>query len=363
MKNINSYIKEFSNISFNDADVNEVDCLILCQISYLNLEYSGCNPNESFYFKDLFKIENAVSLSLNSIVYKNNVKMVKLLSNSNRYKNIYFKHYFKETNNEKKQQFFAVSFFINDDIYVCFRGTDASITGWYEDFNMSYLIETPSQKLAVEYLNKMYYKYNAKIYVLGHSKGGNLALYSSIYADDIVKENIVKIYNFDGPGFNDKLIFENQKYLNIKNKVITISSSMSIIAMMMYHSDNIEFIKASGFGLFQHDSFNWHINGMKFIRENDNLFYSKLIDKITDKIMNETTPQERERLVNILFYIASETPNSSLFDIKKNPYKYINGMLKRKKLLSDEDLLFYNEKIKLIKSIISKIFKENIKLN
>ena len=135
---------------------------------------------------------------------------------------------------------------------------------------------------------------------------------------------------------------------------------MSIIAMLMYHSDDIEFIKSSSVSLLQHEAFNWHIEGDRLKRVNDNCYSSKLIDSITEEIIRTTSVDERKRLVDILFYIAKDNPKSSLLDIKRNPIKYFTGMIKRRRLLPHDDSVFYKAESKKIRKCTARVFKESL---
>ena len=362
MKNIYYYLKKHGNQSFKEFPFNEVDSLILCQISYLNIEQLCDNPAKQHYFSDIFKVENAIALSTAVMSSRKNMIMSKMLSNCPRYQNIYFMDFWSDFSDATYKQFFAVTFFIEDFMFVAYRGTDLSITGWHEDFNMVYLNEVPSQKNAVTYLNEIHEMYGRKMYVGGHSKGGNLALYAAMYCDESAHKDIIRVYDFDGPGFYKHEIYDSKEYLNIRDRLTSISSSMSIIAILMYHSDDIEFIKSSSVGILQHEAFNWHIKDDTHLeRTKDNNYRSKVIDKMTKAIIENSTVDERKRLVDIIFYIAKDNPKSSLLDIKHHPFKYAAGMIRRRKLLPHDERVFYKEISKRIRKIMANVLKESIK--
>ena len=56
----------------------------------------------------------------------------------------------------------------NNVLFIAFRGTDATLLGWYEDFNMLLMDEVPAQNSASNYLkeiaNKIVQFYLLKIY-------------------------------------------------------------------------------------------------------------------------------------------------------------------------------------------------------
>ena len=170
---------------------------------------------------------------------------------------------------EKIEQFCAITFEFNNFVYISFRGTDATLLGWYEDFNMLLMDEVPAQNSASKYLKEVASKTKKKIIIGGHSKGGNLAVYASLYCEEKIRNRITKIYDFDGPGFN-KYIFDMPDYLAIEDRIIKITCEEALIGVLMFHSEKMLFVKAKGISIFQHDLFNWKItkNGeFKYVKE------------------------------------------------------------------------------------------------
>ena len=104
--------------------------------------------------------------------------------------------YINDISKEEQSQFSVVCVRLDDkSIYVSFSGTDNTIVGWRENFNMGYLSETPGQLKAVDYLNHMVKEDWKKIRVGGHSKGGNLSVYASVKCDRNIQKRIVKVYS------------------------------------------------------------------------------------------------------------------------------------------------------------------------
>ena len=86
-----------------------------------------------------------------------------------------------EDRSDAQTQFAAVSFLLPDkSVFVAFRGTDTSLVGWKEDFNMSYLEAVPAQVRAAEYTAEIARVCRwHKLRIGGHSKGGNLSVYAA----------------------------------------------------------------------------------------------------------------------------------------------------------------------------------------
>ena len=364
MKNFLYYLKNYGNLSFKENPFNEIDALILCQLGYLNMDVFSENNEENIYLSNVILKKNSTALTHNTIMSNRNIQLIKAIEGTTRYNNIYFSNHSNEFCTDKLKQFFAVTYFIDDIIFIAFRGTDLSIVGWQEDFMMAYLDEVPSQKAALDYVNNVYYKYKKPLIIGGHSKGGNLALYSAIYADKEVIDNTIAVFDFDGPGFNSKDIFEKEEFLRIKNKLHAYTASTSIIAMLMYNVDNMQFLKSSGIGLLQHVGHYWHIRDSKsFKRVKTNNMISKFFSSVVSAYMDVTTIEERRKLIDMSFYIAKERPKSTLFDVKRHPIKYVLGMHARRKLLTKEERNFYKIERKKLMNCISKAIKSSININ
>ena len=78
------------------------------------------------------------------------------MAKTERFRDVKLWGYVNDISEEEQSQFAVMCAGLPDgSIYVSFRGTDNTITGWREDFNMGYLSETPGQLKAVSYVEQM----------------------------------------------------------------------------------------------------------------------------------------------------------------------------------------------------------------
>ena len=111
--------------------------------------------------------------------------LVHNLINSNRFKDMEITDYEENTDPSAEKQFAAITIHLgNGEMFVSFCGTDNSLVGWKEDFNLSFMQHIPAQIEGMEYLKRISEKYNEKIHVGGHSKGGNVAVYAAVFAGE-----------------------------------------------------------------------------------------------------------------------------------------------------------------------------------
>ena len=190
---------------------------------------------------------------------------------------------------------------------------------------MAYKCPVPAQKEAVKYLNQVSYHLGGYLYIGGHSKGGNLAIYSAMHTHILNKFRIKKIYSHDGPGFK-KEIYESISYRIIASKISKTIPTSSIIGLLLYTREQIKIVKSRSFGIFQHSSFNWVVKNSDFIYEETNAKDSKIIDNTISDWLNETTDESRAIFINTIFSILRYESIHSSGDILKNWYPYYKSV-------------------------------------
>lgn len=365
MKNILYFLKKNKDKTFSELPFGEADSLLLCQLVYLNWEkyVHRFQDNKSSLNIEYFNEEGTFrQLSLNTYDYKNNIKLLTYLCNSKRYKDMSINELVYVMDYDNHEQFCAITYVFKDFIYICYRGTDISILGWKENFDMSFNKEIPSQRDAVFYLSNVIEKYHMKCYVGGHSKGGNLALYAAMNVNLNIKENIINVYTFDAPGFSYDA-FSTYEFLSIKDKIISFVIKNSLVGVLMFYYNNITLIKTSGISIFQHDPFNWHITkSWNLKRAKRSTITSNVIGEATREFLKRTTEEERQKNVDILFEYLWTRPNLTTLDVAKHPITYIKDYKTNKMRISVEDKKELKSFLKLFFSCMKKSLKITFKL-
>lgn len=192
--------------------------------------------------------------------YKNDIKLIKLLILSSRFNELVVSDCVENVDKKTFEQFGAVVIDLGFEKYISFKGTDKSIIGIKEDLDMSYK-DIPSQKEALRYFEYISDKYTDNFILGGHSKGGNIALYSAIYTSFDKQDRIDKIYNFDGPGFLPEVL-NYVGYDNILNKIITILPTSSVIGLLLNRKEKVKLVSSSNFFVMQHDLYSFEVKTM-----------------------------------------------------------------------------------------------------
>ena len=329
--NIIDYIKKNKDKTFNDYHFNEIDNLIFSLLTYI--DFTGIVP--AFKNGKITLKEAAEKLSNKKKYYRgmfisNTFKMLQIMKDTKRYKDTLLYNYMKIVNDD--MQFGAITMKLPDkSIYISFAGTDSSIIGWEEDFKMTYLYPGASQKYASIYLNKAISLLDKTVRVGGHSKGGNLAICAVMNAHFWVRKKVVKINNFDGPGFLKKEI-ESKPYKKIEPRIKMYVPKESIIGMLLYNTPEYIVIKSKGLNILQHDAFNWQIKEKSLIRDTQSKRSKALQKKLTKKL-EELSLEERINLVKNLFNIFK---NNNIKDTKEIKIREIFKLIKEFKKLDKE---------------------------
>lgn len=363
MKNMIYYMKKFGNRSLDEMTFNEVDSLILCQLSYLNFEnlVPTLDDNDHYInFQDLINEDLLIiKLCEGTLDPKLNRRLLKLIRKKERFKKMKINYFVKKFNPRVSKQFCASTFIFDCFAHITFQGTDPSIIGWKEDFEISCLEKIPAQEEAVNYLNKVCSVYHGPIYVGGHSKGGNLAYYSVLNCSPINRERIIKVYNHDGPGFKTDDLFKTDAYNELKSRMIKIVPQDTIVGLLMNHNDCHEVVECYGKSIIQHNAYTWKINNighLSFI-ESKSIRY-KVFAKASKEWMDNISDEERKRFIDNFFTLIGANGNVGVIDVIKHPFLYIKSVRKKKKKMPKEERQFIHHIIFSYGPIAKRIKKE-----
>ena len=262
MASIRGFLKQNGNKSFLDFPFCEADLIVIALLSYCNYEQSSITKNKDLYnsFTNIrdFMDENTKKRITNNFFKPNEfLSFLEIFNKSSRYDNVELGFFEENRSNRNEVQFFGLTFFIDDKIFVTFRGTDRSVVGWQEDFDLVLKDVIPSQEEAKNYLFKMVNLLKKPVYVLGHSKGGNLAYFAYYFNDINVKDMVIKVYNLDGPGFK----FDTKKlYKKNKEKLVKIVPHDDVVGILLNDPSELIICKSSEVNVNAHDLLTWQFD-------------------------------------------------------------------------------------------------------
>lgn len=346
--------------TFAQRKFNAVDALILCELSYINMPTSVpkyCdNPKNisTVSINELFRIEDYSSMFASGApkVDKFRRKLLLAVASSPRYRGIRVGEYlerFDESNIDEslEQQFAGVTFDLSNcegidnphTLVIAYRGTDNTLVGWKEDFNMAFRCPVPAQESAAEYLtsvaqryskcysnknffnklfvNKLFARFskssvdlqnnNSNIIVVGHSKGGNMAAYAAMRLDATSQklgDLVSKIYSMDGPGFASDVV-DTSVFANVSSRIEKVVPQSAFIGLIMDTGVPYKVTTADSIGLMQHFGMYWQVKNGDFDYCDCVTPRALAVSKAANEWMMNLPFEERKRRIDAVYKIFS----------------------------------------------------------
>ena len=290
---IKDYLQYYKNASIKDVHWNEVDNMLCAILVYLPVKsFAGSKGITEFYrYAQKFVDETKESMMVPTAY-----EILELVYDSPRYKNLKISNW--ENIRSEELQFGAAAFRIGAETVISYKGTDYSFIGWIENFRLAYEYPTRTHLKAIEYLkNNVKILGDKHLYIVGHSKGGNLAMVSAMETSDRIFNRIRNIYNFDGPGFR-KDEFISNKYEKMSQKLVNILPSASIVGVLL-NNENYTTVKSSGIAVEEHYLSKWNLFGECFIEAKLSSISVKLHEATTKGIESLDYDMMKEALETI----------------------------------------------------------------
>ena len=340
MPNISDYLEWRCDIPFAHDPFNDVDNLILAELSYTH--FDGAVPADGKrtplrkVYKTFFEINSREKLEKSDDMLTKTAFLMDGMMEGRRFSGTQISDYVDIVDTDRDMQMSAVTFILEDGTaYIAFRGTDNTVVGWKEDFNMSYLPETGGQREAVAYLNRVGKKLRRPIRVGGHSKGGNFAVYASAFCDKSVRDRIIAVYSNDAPGFRRE-VTESEEYRAVIEKVKSIVPESSVIGLLLSSEAAHKYMVASSVkGMLQHDGMTWQVKRNEFVRTEQSDF-GRFIKDTQKDWLSRIDDRSREKYVNTLFSLLEATGADTFSEMKGQKLKSLEQILNTVRDMPDE---------------------------
>lgn len=325
------YLKWRNDVSLRAAPFNEIDNVLLSYLAYADfgelLQEEKRRVSIETCFKRFCKKHDLANVRESKLFIERAPLLLEDMVCGARFRGTKVVHFREVFDKEKVQQFAALVFLLPDGTrYVSFRGTDLSITGWKEDFLMSFTAETEGAKEAVSYLNEVAACVEGDLILGGHSKGGNFAMFAAAFAEDAVKERIRKVYNNDGPGFREEIV-RSAAYRELLPKITNIVPQTSIIGRLLSNEAAHTVVKSTAAGIFQHDVTTWEVTKEKFVRAEPDAF-SDFVEKSLGTWLETMDDEARKSLVETVFSMIEMTEAETFVEFGENLFKNTGLIIK-----------------------------------
>jgi hypothetical protein len=329
MANVFDYLEWRGDLSFRAAPFNDVDNIIFSILSYCPFDgivggsfgRKASVPLPEAAKKLCAAAKSDASVERLFVFGQRQTEFLSRIAEVPRYSGCRLCGYVNKLDVEHEMQFAAITIIIPaSPVYVSFRGTDAAIIGWKEDFNMILNAAIPAQIEALAYLNAAAKNVRGKINTGGHSKGGNLAVYAASFCGNAVQKRIKTVYSNDAPGFN-KTVISNALYKNIEEKICCYIPQSSVVGLLFEYVKNYKVVKSSETGLLQHDPFSWEIKGKDMVYIDTVSKGSVFVNKTLMQWLESMDLETRVVFVETLFTVLDKANIKSIPDFTDNALK------------------------------------------
>ena len=367
MANIMEYLEWRGDLSFEPDSFNEIDNLILSQLVYV--EFAGIVPGikeaGSITLKaasELFFEKNREEDILAKVsMTKMSAFVMKKAAQTKRFADIKLSRYVNDIDLKRQSQFSVLCVGLPDEsIFVAYSGTDSTIVGWRENFNMGYLEETPGQRKAVNYLNYVMEKNTRTLRIGGHSKGGNLSVFAAVMCEPAIQRHIVAVYSNDGPGFHKEII-ESPQYQKMEPLIRRIVPESSIVGLLLEHDSRYEVVKSTEHGVAQHDPMSWEVLGKHFVYGKEVAPESLMLDKTMKNWLEQLNEKQRQEIVETAFSVLEEANVHTVDDFYNSKLKKIQEIIKATSNLPEDTQKLFSRAVRLLWKSGNEVVKQKVK--
>lgn len=305
--NLLDYLRWRGDLALAQSPFEAVDALVLSALSYVH--FNGLVPAEPGEHVPLCQAARAY-LALpparrGRCRCERDLELLEVLAQSPRFSSMALARCVSRFVPKEETQFAALTVLPGDgSAFLAFRGTDGTLVGWKEDFNLSFLDVVPAQLEASEYIQAFAANFSGPLRLGGHSKGGNLAVAGAALCPAKIRDRIETVWSFDGPGFTPYLL-ARPGYQELRTRIQSFVPKSSVVGLLLTHEEPHTIVDSDQKGLFQHDLYSWQIQGPNFILLEDVDEGSQLIDRTLKNWLSGLSNEQRETVVDTLYEMLS----------------------------------------------------------
>ncbi len=320
MANIIDYIYWRGDIPFDQVPPGEVDALILSYLAYMPFDdivsrsFEAQDVRLGDAAREILARHEAGGLAL-AFSPKEDKRLLQAVGESLRFGRLRLCGFVNRFDAQREEQFSAVTYLLQEGSgIVAFRGTDRTVVGWKEDFNMSFSGVVPAQRSAIHYTREAAKALEIPLILCGHSKGGNLAAYAGIFSGEGPQEKIVCCYNFDGPGFNEEII-ASEEFSRADMRIHVFVPRSSMVGILLWHSEPFTVIKSDSVSVFQHLPYHWQVMGGRLLEADGLSGDSRLTDITLKRWLRSLSPELRRQVIDGIYGVLSVSDGHQLADL------------------------------------------------
>ncbi len=357
MANVFDYFPWRGDLTMAQSEFCDVDRLLLCELVYTDIDAIEPRPLDEICTELSLQVKTMTASEKKKFLHlKQDERLYEELSVSPRFRSCRIGNCISSFIPELEQQFAAMTVELPDGtVAVVYRGTDWSLIGWKEDINMAYCDILPSQERAVDYLRSVGSQYQCPLRIMGHSKGGNLAIFAGSFCGEEIASRILEITSLDAPGFGESVL-QSDGYKRIADRVRTILPRSSIVGALFTNTGKFSIVESSSTPLMQHITYNWEIMGNHFLTVAERDGMSQLVGSAVNEWIGRLEPEKRKKFIDTVWSLLASTDIEELGDLLDG--KNAVTMIKNYNALDEESRNLIGEILAMLKECTKESFHD-----
>ena len=301
--------------SFDDLPLGDVDRLIFAQLAYLDLRWAKAHqPLSDALAQAAFDTDADATEMRFPYQHADDKSLCALLSGCSRYEGVTFEGFSSAYDHAQERQFAALALRLPDGaVHIAYRGTDNTLAGWKEDFNLAFMEEIPSQTMACRLAEELA-PAAPVLELCGHSKGGNLALYAAVNGSDALRTRLRCAVSFDGPGLSRRMA-ESPAWQELQGRMRLLTPTFTILGALFHQPEDVRIVESRAMGPKQHYPYNWRTDGADFAYAPRRSRPGQKLGDVLCTALEQLDPPTRERFVEAVYEIIAATGAQTAGDL------------------------------------------------
>lgn len=344
MASTKEFLQQFGSKTFDEHPFCDGDAILLCEVSYMPFDKAvkttfGEEPvSLPEICSKIFEYQGCKHKKLGLMITAEPSKRLMELAATKRYADVKVAAVKRVDSVSPAVQFMAITFVLPDGtIVVSYEGTDDTIAGWREDVDMLIHKGTPSYGYALDFIDNAAKAFDGDIIVIGHSKGGHVALYTALNCSEEIRNRIKLLYNNDGPGYYSRRVIETNAYSELSDVYRHFVPSSSLIGMLLAHDYDYKAVKSTKhLGALQHDMHTWYIEDGNLVTVEDTDVLAKITDEFLSKLVAKTNDEDYKIMDEVFNAVIEGVGQLTLTDFSKNIVSSVDGAVKKWKSIEPD---------------------------
>lgn len=318
MGNMLEYLKKYGGRHLDEMPLNDVDLMIFAQLSYCDFLTVPAGATLCEAAQLLLHTEKSMDHTewRFSFQQADDEALLLWIAGSARYQQAIVRA-FERKYDEENMQFAALGLHLPGQGVIAYRGTDNTLAGWKEDFDLCFRMPVAAQEEALRFYQRMAAETDAPFVLCGHSKGGGLALYAGLFGEDTLKNRVTRLVSFDGVGLPAEALARveaDPACAQVLSRTRVMLPEGSVVGVIFPQPGQVRTVDCRRVSLMQHYLFNWVIEGTDFV-DSERTLMSRAAAIAIDEFLSQLSLSEREQVIALLYEIIRTTKAQTFEDI------------------------------------------------